>query len=44
MKSEWKETSSVLFVPELGVCSVVDKQKELCSHLAYLIQASGRKA
>lgn len=44
IKSKWKETFSVLALPDPRVCSLGDKEKELCSHLAYLIQAAGGKA
>lgn len=44
IKTECKETSSVSALPDHRVCFLGDKEKELCFHLAYLIQAAGRKA
>lgn len=44
IKTECKENSSASALPVHRVCFLEDKEKELYSHLAYLIQAAGRKA
>lgn len=45
IKFEGKKNSSwVLAFPDSTVCSWRDKEKELFSHLDYLIEAAGRKA